>query len=70
MDKFDGILIPDWRVNLNNTKKRCIHCEAISLSAELQSINIPENDFGESIDKLIDALVWILDNTEWPSDER
>ncbi len=53
---------------MKEDKERCLDCEAKSHWARLQELNL--NDVKESLNKMQDALIWILENTDYPVGEE
>lgn len=54
-----------WCVNLRKVSTdRCTDCEAKSHLCTLESLDPSEPD---SFDKLREAVIWILENTDWPT---
>lgn len=55
-------------IDLKKKENVCIDCEAQSHWIILQKINLdnPNIDFIDSIKKIKDALIFVLENTDWP----
>jgi len=58
-------------INLRKSEEYCADCEAISHYATLQNINFKDGntDFSECLEKLRDALCFVLENVDWPTND-
>ncbi len=50
--------------------ERCLDCEAKSHWAKLQGMDTTNNNVSSNLSILQEALIWILENTDYPSGEE
>lgn len=59
----------DWVLHLNgDLKSKCIDCEARTYWAKLNQMN-PNIDTQENIELIKGALIFVLENMDWPVSE-
>ncbi len=63
-DEIESFIKDSWCIDLRkNLQDRCADCEARSWLRMLEDLDL---DSPDCFERLKDALIWVIENTEWP----